>query len=368
MNPFPLAVLLSSFVWVQVQNPPKVWRVSERPILSIGSSDAEGPELFGSIAGAVRLSSGTVVVADGKSLELRFFSPAGKHLKTSGRRGGGPGEFRNISAVQRCAGDSVFVYDAALFRMSAFSPDGAYTRAIPMQGWMSNGLPPYDFWCHHGGVLAFVHRSTDRPKLEGPLRHNVEISLVNRNDSVISLGTFPASEMYFQAPAAGPRHLGKKTTVAVGSKSVYVGTGDAFEIAKFSFRGERIGTLREARAPISVTAAQVTTYIKEFIASRPRRVNTSRHEQYFRDLEWPTVYPAYARLMVDGSDNLWIEEYPIPGRDIREWSIYANSGARMAVISLPQGFRLLDAGRDYVLGVWRDQDDIDYIRVYQLVK
>jgi hypothetical protein len=161
--------------------------------------------------------------------------------------------------MQRCAGDSVFVYDAALFRMSVFSPDGAYARAIPMQGWMSNGLPPYDFWCHHGGVLAFVHRTADRPKSEGPLRHNVEISLVDRNDSVSSLGTFPASEMYFQAPAAGPRHLGKKTTVAVGSNSVYVGTGDAFEIAKFSFRGERIGTLRDARAPLPVTTAQVTS-------------------------------------------------------------------------------------------------------------
>src|SRR5687768_1370574 len=72
MNPFPLAVLLASLVWVQAQDPPKTWRVSERPILSIGSSDAEGPELFGSVEGAVRLSSGVVVVADGKSLELRF--------------------------------------------------------------------------------------------------------------------------------------------------------------------------------------------------------------------------------------------------------------------------------------------------------
>ena len=106
----------------------------------------------------------------------------------------------------------------------------------------------------------------------------------------------------------------------------------------------------------------------EFIASRPSRVNTSRYEQYFRDLEWPKVYPAYARLMVDGSDSLWIEEYPIPGRDIRQWSIHANSGARIAMISLPKGFRLLEAGRDYVLGVWRDQDDVDYIKVYKLVK
>jgi hypothetical protein len=359
--------LLLPIPWIQAQELPKIWRVSERPTLSIGSRDGQGPEVFGLIVGAVRLSSGSVLVADGMGLELRLFSPTGKLLGISGGKGGGPGEFRSIKALHRCAGDSVFVYDPALFRISVFNPDGVFVRTVDLRKSSPNGFPPYDFWCHPSGVLTFIHRSTDPPNGEGPLRPNVEISLVGVNNSAISLGTFPASERYFQGRSVGPRHLGKETTVAVGSHSVYVGTGDAFEVAVFSLHGERVGTLREARRPIPVTTAQVNAYIKESIAGAVR-ANTAGYEQFFRGLEWPKVYPAYRKLMVDGSDNLWIEEYPIPGRDNRDWTIYDQSGLKLAMITLPRNFRLVEIGRDYVLGVWRDELDVDYLRVYTLIK
>ena len=365
---FLLVLLVDESLTNQGQS--RVWRVSEQPILSIGSRDQEGPELFGAIAGATRLNSGSVVVADAKNLELRFFSRTGKHLTTSGRRGEGPGEFRNIAQVQRCSGDSVFVYDGGLFRISVFSPEGAFVRTAPIRKWLSSGLTPYDFWCNPTGVLAFVNRATSSataPKSEGPLRHQVEIVVVTPGDAVVSLGTFPASEMYFRPPAAGPRHLGKRTTVGVGSTSVFVGTGDAFEIQRFSLDGKPSGVVRESRQPVVVTDDHITAYVKDYIA-HSRRSNASRFEQYFRELQWPKTFPAYARVLVDASENLWIEEYPIPGNDIRSWSIYEKSGARIAKITLPRGFELREVGRDYVLGIWHDEFEVDYLRIYNLLK
>jgi len=52
-----------------------------------GSGDGSGPELFGRVAGLVRLANGTVVVADAEALELfrRLMSAA----HTAGRRGTG---------------------------------------------------------------------------------------------------------------------------------------------------------------------------------------------------------------------------------------------------------------------------------------
>ncbi|NOT09565.1 MAG: hypothetical protein HOP28_15345 [Gemmatimonadales bacterium] len=317
------------------------------------------------------MSTGVIVVGDGKSLELRLFSSAGKVIGASGRRGGGPGEFQRIEQIQRCAGDSLFVFDPALFRMSVFSPSGEYVRAAGVREWLSNGMKPYDFWCNPAGTIAFVNRTPELSRLlgkEGPLRPPVEILLVGRNDSVISLGRFPGSEMYFRAPAAGPRHLGMKTTIAVGSNSVYVGTGDTFEVTEFSLRGARLRTLGDSRALKEVTAAQVTSYIDEFIAGQGGTANASGLRQYFRELEWPKVYPAYRRLVIDWSDNLWIEEYPVPGRGIHDWTIYGKSGALIATITLPAGLRLLEAGRDYVLGVSKDTDDVEYVRMYGIVR
>jgi hypothetical protein len=351
---------------VEAQKSLPNWQVSEQPTLSIGSQ--EGSDIFGAISGALRLNSGVIVLADKLGLELRYFSPTGKLLKKAGGRGGGPGEFRSVVAIHRCSGDSVFVYDSGLFRMSVFSPAGTYVRTANVRKWSANGAPPFDFWCNPAGVLAFIQRSIAPPPGEGPFRPKVELSLVGRNDSVFSVGTFPASERYFRQGNAFPRFLGRQTTIAVGSDFLYIGTGDGFEIGEYSFRGELVNTLREARSPVPVTPAQINRFIKDYIAAAPTKVNTSEWESYFHELEWPKAYPAYGRLLVDPLDNVWIEEYPIPGVDRRDWSVYSRAGLKLAVVSLPKRFQLLEAGVDYVLGVWRDDFDVEYLRLHSLRK
>jgi len=80
-----------------------------------------------------------------------------------------------------------------------------------------------------------------------------------------------------------------------------------------------------------------------------------RFQQYFRELQWPTVYPAYGQPKADWSNDLWVEEYPVPGRDPPLWTVYDAGGRKIARVTLPRGFPLLEAGTDYVLGIWRDE-------------
>jgi len=361
------ALLVLPTAWFEAQRPPHTWRLSERPVLSIGSQDGAGPESFGRVRGTVRLSSGAVVVVDGMNMELRLFSPAGKPLRTSGRRGAGPGEFRLVGPVRRCAGDSTFVYDPSLWRISVFSPDGVYTRALDVHTLSGNELSPSDFRCNSGGTLAFVHRSAAPPTGIGPRRPDVAITVLAPNANAVKLGTFPASERYFLGQEDVPRPLGKQTSVALGSTFAYVGTGDAFEVAQFSLRGERVDTVRDSRAAVPVTAAHVNRFITQELARRAGR-DTRRIERLYRGIEYPGAFPAYANLMVDGLDNLWIEGYPIPGKELRDWSIYSPTGTAIGVLRVPSNLQLLEAGRDYVLGVWRDELDVEFVQVYSLVK
>jgi len=352
----------------EAQQAPRSWRISSRPLLAIGSREQPGPEAFGSVLGATRSPSGEVTVVDGRSLELKVFSPTGKPLRVSGGKGEGPGEFRTIVAIQRCMGDSLFVYDGALFRVSVFGPGGAFVRTLDLRRWSPHGLPPYDFWCHRSGTRAFLHRSTDPPAGEGPFRPSVEISLIGPKDSVVRLGRFPASERYFKDGAAGPRPFGRRTTIGLGSRYLYVGTGDAPEVSQYSLRGEPVRTVHWTRAPVPVTATHVDWYVRAFIARRAGRVNTGEVERYLRALSWPKAFPAYDRILVDASDNLWVEDYPIPDVSQREWTVFNATGKRVAALTVPSGFRALEVGRDYVLGVWTDELDVEYVRLFTLVK
>lgn len=78
------------------------------PLVDIGAADDPDQELY-QVSGAVRLSDGTIVVADGGSARLRCYDAAGRHLADAGRRGSGPGEFRYIGAMVAADGDSVLV-------------------------------------------------------------------------------------------------------------------------------------------------------------------------------------------------------------------------------------------------------------------
>jgi len=109
------------------------WRLSELPIFDLGSYDAEGPESFERVAGTRRLSSGVIVVADGGARELRFFDEAGGHIRTIGRKGGGPGEFENLGFLRLWRGDSLVVHDGRRRAFSLFDSKGQFGRSFRLE-------------------------------------------------------------------------------------------------------------------------------------------------------------------------------------------------------------------------------------------
>ncbi len=353
---------------LEAQTPAASWRLAEHPVVTIGAQEGTGPEVFGRVAGAVRLSSGDIIVVDGLSLELRRFSSEGDVLGTTGRRGAGPGEFRTVKSVRRCAADSTFVYDPALMRISVFAPNGTYVRAMDVRGWSVSGLPPYDFWCNAEGFLAFVHRSAAPPAGVGPRRPTVAITVVRPNGTVASLGEFPGPERYFHGSEDFPRPLGKETWVALGARTIHVGTADAFEIQEFSVDGERLRTLREPRSPSPVRTSHIDAYIEQLVDRRSGRRDPRDIERVYRGFIYPDVLPAHGMLLAGDAGNLWIEEYSAPDAGAGRWWVYSRSGARVATVTVPEGFRILEAGREYVLGVWKDHLDVDHVRLYRLLK
>ncbi len=71
---------------------------------------------------------------------------------------------------------------------------------------------------------------------------------------------------------------------------------------------------------------------------------------------------------MDPADNLWVEEYLTPGATERGWSIYSKDGRAIGRLRAPVNFEILETGLEYVLGVWRDELNVDYVRLYSLVK
>ena len=109
------------------------WTVGEQPLLEIGTAIGDpGYQLYG-VVGAVRLSTGDIVLGDGGSGELRRYDRDGTVVWRAAGEGEGPGEHRSLSFVGVLAGDSLVSYDRALWRVQIFDADGELVRTIRVE-------------------------------------------------------------------------------------------------------------------------------------------------------------------------------------------------------------------------------------------
>jgi hypothetical protein len=73
-------------------------------------------------------------------------------------------------------------------------------------------------------------------------------------------------------------------------------------------------------------------------------------------------------IVPDALGNLWVREYTRLSDPSSRWTVFDHEGYWFGTVRLPDGFAPFDIGNDYVLGVWRDADDVEHVRMYGLVK
>lgn len=96
-----------------------------------------------------------------------------------------------------------------------------------------------------------------------------------------------------------------------------------------------------------------------------------------------TIYPshhvAHEWMMEDRDGNLWVRRTK-PDRTRWQmtftpvddtptgWDVFDPRGVWLGVVELPARFRVMDIGPDYVAGVWKDELEVEFVRIYALSK
>lgn len=80
----------------------------------------------------------------------------------------------------------------------------------------------------------------------------------------------------------------------------------------------------------------------------------------------PEHLPAFGSLLVDEKGWLWAEVYGWDPDQPKEWMIFDPNGEARGIVHTPPGLRLVGVGEDYVLGVWLDEFDAEYVRRHRL--
>ncbi len=341
------------------------WRVGNAPALSIGNEDS-GPtrDLFG-VRGAIRLEDGRIVVADAGE-RLFVLRPDGTYLRTWGGPGRGPGEFDQLLWLQRLPGDTLLAFDSGNNRLSYFTADRGFIRSITPSFVPSLRFVGSLIDGGHVGWKSVPGSAGDLPASNEirVLRGQIELSLFDSGSEVLrSLGTVAGSESVSgRLSVRSPDTPFRNTLIAVAPRRIYVATGDRFEVMVLSPEGRSLATIRRGHEPIPVSREQ----LMEFLEDGPWTWRVPQNARW----NWPEgrSRPAVVDLRVDDAGNLWVEEGREDPNASGLWSVFDPAGRHVADVTMPPRFRPFHIGLESVLGVWRDDLDVEYVQSRAIAK
>jgi hypothetical protein len=138
-----------------------VFGLDGTPVVLIGVSEGEPALEFHHAISARRLGDGRIIVANGGTRELRWFTPDGAFLRSAGGAGQGPGEFRGTPTLFPWPGDSIAAFDPSQERLSLFGADGSIGRTVASGPAVREEFPWFP-WVHRRTVVLGTRSNADR--------------------------------------------------------------------------------------------------------------------------------------------------------------------------------------------------------------
>lgn len=225
-----------------------------------------------------------------------------------------------------------------------------------------------------GTLLAspgMVIQITPTPGLRIP-QETTLIRYSAEGDSLHSVGPFPEPELVMpDISVLGGVRLGSPFTRRVvyfpGSQGLYVGASEDLEIQRFGSDGVLDLVIRAAHRSLVLTQED-----REMLENyeRGRLAESASAEELERALaalEYPETVPPYSQLLVDSEDHLWVRDYKSRGTSGPEvWSVFSPEGQLLGTLETPERLQVRQIGVDFVLGIWTDELDVRYVRMYTL--
>ena len=345
------------------------WSIDPDPLVDLTLTGTDPSHEFFRVRGVKQRPDGSLVLANRGSQEIRLYSPEGEFLGAMGGPGQGPGEFRNLQRVEIVA-DAVFAldYDG---RVTVLGSDMELMRIFDLSYTVSDIHSLGD-----GTLLAesYVVAGLDEiaNQLIRPPTALVRFDL--EGVWIDSIGVRPGSESYSFAyednSGDGPALFGKASQVATLGPQVFYGSSDLMQVEELDMSGNVVRILRIPGYGLDLTDAQVAAEREAHldIDLPPGMALPPWIRRTVEALPAPATRPAHAQMLVDPSGAVWLELYRGRSEQDRpqEWLVLDADGTWLGTVEVPDRFSVTDITMETVLGVWRDEMDVEHPQVLRL--
>ena len=359
------------------------WTVPAEPQQIIGVLDGSGEYEFFDVSAASRQRDGDVVVADAGSRTVRLYSSDGVFKRLLGGAGSGPGEFQRPTQILVLASDSIFVWDDAAYRVTKFDSAGNFVgvHTFSRERIAKTVVPPL----YPGSALLLssgellirlIEKSGDFPtasrfrQRSGALRVSPDLAVID------TLLFFPDVEQVLVDSPWGPLPVvpafAKNTSIAVQPTEARVCFGDQEgpEVLCFEPDGSAIARRWRGKAiAVREDERQVVAWRETTLGLYEQKLSPDEARRLVAQIPVPAVRPEYSALVLDRKSNLWVKRGPTGSgeSDTIEYLVFDRQGVLLGSVLLPP-IRILEIGIDYVMGVYEDQLEVQYLQIFEIVQ
>lgn len=353
------------------------WSVSGEPTVRIGMLDGPVEYQLSRVRGALLTPQGHVVVGNGGTGEIRWYDSAGTHLRTVGGEGDGPGEFRDLDAIGY--GDGlIHAWDVRAKRISRFDENGTFLESVGVPATADVFYAPALGFLGDGSMIVSLGNDV-RAMMNAPEgRHRPpQVHLrVHPDGRADSLATIPGPEADLSRSETGGFSnqyivFGARALVAVGSEYVVVADNEGLSLRVLGSDGTLLRSIRVPVERVRATADMVEYERERMLDAIPAAItgdSRTSFEESIRSLAANEWLPQIGDLLVDGSDHIWVERFRVDRDGAARWSVFDPDGRWLGDVETPAGLRIMDISENAIIGLTRDDLDVEYVHVYELVK
>ena len=351
---------------------PRTWVLSAEPLVTIGPRLGPMGE-FARVGLALSGPRGEIAVSNSASQEIRIFSRDGRFLRSLGRAGDGPGEFRSLWSFF-LAGDTLFVPDEITSRVTMFRWDGPLMGTYPIAARSAIGRYSVN---HRLADGRFVVSTMSTPTLDGPqrvYRDTTWVGLLSRDGTALRwLGAFPGRSFFVYNPSNGPRGmlvgvdpLAPALIVSATRDHVLIGDMADGALREVDTMGVALRQLTLPFPPEPFEKAELAQAIRERVAAAESDAQRTIDQAMFSAPFVPATKPRFGDVVVGVGGEIWIRPWRLGGSKGDLFTILDPLGVPIASLQGPRRFRLDQVGPDYLVGVAKDDDDVETGVVYGL--
>jgi hypothetical protein len=329
-------------------------------VFDLGGAD-DGPTAFFRVfPTSIGLDSlGNLYILDAGNYRISVFDRAGRHLRSFGRQGEGPGELGFPAYMAVSPAGEVAVYDFAPRALVLFDSDGTFTGTFPLPGPLQSKVVFLD----DGGIAAAVIQPANAPD-------SIDDRLLTLGGDTVEIGRArrisDPRPRQFSCPLLAERPYFEPSVVwaAAGNR---IALNDVADYSVRIVEHNRLAAIWRRNLPVIQSTLELAAWEVNRGDSLRFRGCAVPAEEVARKLGYADVAPIVTSLAVAPDGGVWLRRRTdLPGK--LPIDVLDSTGAYVGTLPSESPFPALFRSSDEIVAVETDDFNVPRVVVYRIAR